>query len=64
MTTKHTAKKPSQAPQLAKPGLKQLQFAFPFLRKGQGKSDKSSPFTDEHELHRLLAGREPSAAAA
>jgi predicted chitinase len=60
MTTTPTPKKSAQAPHLAKPGLKQLQFAFPFLRKGEGKSGKSSPFTDEHEIHRLLAEREPS----
>ncbi|MDQ7980634.1 hypothetical protein QYH69_25680 [Paraburkholderia sp. SARCC-3016] len=60
MTTKHTPKKPAQASQPAQPRLRQLQFAFPFLRKAEGKAQKASPFTDEHELHRLLAEREPS----
>ncbi len=59
MTSKSSSKKPSPAP---KAGLKQLPFAFPFLRKGQGKSEASSRFTDEHEIHRLLAEREPSGA--
>jgi predicted chitinase len=60
MTTRPALKTSAQASQRAKPDLRQLQFAFPFLRKGQGKSEKSSPFTDEHEIHRLLADREPS----
>ncbi|CAN0626535.1 protein of unknown function [Burkholderia multivorans] len=62
MTTKPGPKKQPHAPKPAKAGLKQLPFAFPFLRKGQGKSGASSRFTDEHELHRLLAEREPSGA--
>jgi len=60
MTTKHTPKQSAQAPQPAKPRLRELQFAFPFLRKAEGKAQKASPFTDEHEIHRLLAEREPS----
>ncbi|MCC8403891.1 glycoside hydrolase family 19 protein [Paraburkholderia sp. MMS20-SJTN17] len=44
------------------PGLRQLAFAFPFLRKAQGKARASVPFTDEHEIYRLLAEREPSGA--
>ncbi|MFC0576095.1 hypothetical protein, partial [Paraburkholderia solisilvae] len=42
--------------------LKQLQFAFPILRKGQGKAEVSSRFTDEHEIYRLLAAHEASGA--
>ncbi|CAN0622869.1 PG_binding_3 domain-containing protein [Burkholderia multivorans] len=62
MTSKSSPKKPSPAPKPAKSGLKPLPFSFPFLRKGQGKSEASSRFTDEHEIHRLLAEREPSGA--
>ncbi|HEX7909905.1 MAG TPA: glycoside hydrolase family 19 protein, partial [Paraburkholderia sp.] len=40
--------------------LKQLAFAFPFLRKGQGNAGASVPFTDEHDIYRLLAASEPS----
>jgi predicted chitinase len=50
-------KNPS-APASAK--LKPLPFAFPFLRKGRGKREASAQLTDEHEIHRLLAEREPS----
>jgi hypothetical protein len=39
-----------------------LPFAFPFLRKGRGKSEAAAQFTDEHEIYRLLAEREPSGA--
>ncbi|EMN5129291.1 glycoside hydrolase family 19 protein [Burkholderia contaminans] len=67
MATKSTPKKtpkqpapPKPAPAPAKPALKQLSFAFPFLRKGNGKSDASTRFTDEHDIYRLLAEREPS----
>jgi predicted chitinase len=60
MTTTPAPKKPPQAPQPANAGLKQLPFAFPFLRKGQGKSEASARFTDEHDIYRLLAEREPS----
>src|ERR1700742_1156938 len=49
-----------QTPQPAIASLKPLPFAFPFLCKGQGKSEASSRFTDEHDLYRLLAEREPS----
>lgn len=52
------SRKPTPTP--AKPALKQLSFAFPFLRKGNGKSDASTRFTDEHDIYRLLAEREPS----
>jgi hypothetical protein len=40
-----------------------LRFALrhvSFLRKGKGKSDAFSRFTDEHDLYRLLAERESS----
>jgi lysozyme family protein len=60
MTTTPAPKKPPQARQPANAGLKQLPFAFPFLRKGQGKSETSSRFTNEHDVYRLLAECEPS----
>ncbi|WP_409364280.1 hypothetical protein [Burkholderia sp. Bp9143] len=59
MTSQPAPKKP-QTPAPAK--LKPLPFAFPFLRKGQGQSEASARFTDEHEIYRLLAEREPSGA--
>ncbi|SAL76527.1 EF hand domain-containing protein [Caballeronia arvi] len=40
--------------------MKQLSFAFPFLKKGQGKSNAPIRFTDEHQIYKLLAGHEPS----
>jgi predicted chitinase len=40
--------------------LKQLAFAFPFQRKAQGRFGASVPFTDEHDIYRLLAQSEPS----
>ncbi|RQR49646.1 glycoside hydrolase family 19 protein [Burkholderia sp. Bp9126] len=59
MTSQPPPKKP-QTPAPAK--LKPLPFAFPFLRKGRGQSEASAQFTDEHEIYRLLAEREPSGA--
>ncbi|MCA8031638.1 glycoside hydrolase family 19 protein [Burkholderia arboris] len=67
MATKRTSKNapkratpPKSTPTPAKPALKKLSFAFPFLRKGNGVSDASTRFTDEHDIYRLLAEREPS----
>src|ERR1700722_7714057 len=60
MTTKTAPKAPSPAGKAADTRVKLLPFAFPFLRKGQGKSDASAKFTDEHDVYRLLAEREPS----
>ncbi|WP_454806950.1 hypothetical protein [Paraburkholderia fungorum] len=39
--------------------LKQLSFAFPFRRKGQGATASSADFTDEHEFYKVLEA-EPS----
>ncbi|MEC4770165.1 glycoside hydrolase family 19 protein [Burkholderia cenocepacia] len=61
MATQPKPKKP-QSPTPAPAKLKPLPFAFPFLRKGRGKSEASAQFTDEHEIYRLLAEREPSGA--
>ncbi|OED15202.1 hypothetical protein [Burkholderia sp. A2] len=61
MATRPKPKKP-QSPTPAPAKLKPLPFVFPFLRKGQGKSDASAQFTDEHEIYRLLSEREPSGA--
>ncbi|MEX3917150.1 glycoside hydrolase family 19 protein [Paraburkholderia sp. BR10872] len=58
MTSQPAPKKSSPAPVKLKP----LPFAFPFLRKGRGQSEASAQFTDEHEIYRLLAEREPSGA--
>jgi hypothetical protein len=60
MTTKIAPKAPLPAGEAADTRVKLLPFAFPFLRKGQGKSDASAKFTDEHDVYRLLAEREPS----
>ncbi|WP_423394962.1 glycosyl hydrolase 108 family protein [Burkholderia sp. LMG 21824] len=60
MATKAAPKKSPTPPQPAKAGLKQLSFAFPFLRKGQGQSEASTRFTNEHDIYRLLAERESS----
>ncbi|WP_431823258.1 hypothetical protein [Burkholderia sp. F1] len=60
MTTKPVPKKPTQTPQPAETKLMHVSFAFPFLRKGQRKSETSTRFTDEHDIYRLLAEREPS----
>ncbi|WP_081103901.1 glycoside hydrolase family 108 protein [Burkholderia anthina] len=67
MATKRTSKNapkratpPKSTRTPAKPALKKLSFAFPFLRKGNGASDASTRFTDEHDIYRLLAEREPS----
>ena len=54
--------KKSQAPSPAVAKLKRLPVAFPFRRKGRGQFDASAQFTDEHEIYRLLAEREPSGA--
>ncbi|WP_230954352.1 glycoside hydrolase family 19 protein [Burkholderia stagnalis] len=56
--TSQPSSRQAPAPALAK--LKPLPFAFPFLRKRQGQSEASAQFTDEHEIYRLLAKREPS----
>jgi predicted chitinase len=61
MATQPKPKKP-QSPTPAPTKIKPLPFAFPFLRKGRGKSEASAQFTDEHEIYRLLAEREPSGA--
>ncbi len=61
MATQPKPKKP-QSPAPAPAKVKPLPFAFPFLRKGRGKSEASAQFTDEHEIYRLLAEREPSGA--
>ncbi|MDN7424699.1 hypothetical protein [Burkholderia dolosa] len=53
---------PTNPPAPAPVKLKLLPFAFPFLRKGRGKSEAAAQFTDEHEIYRLLAEREPSGA--
>ncbi|UVE67612.1 glycoside hydrolase family 19 protein [Burkholderia pyrrocinia] len=55
MPTQPAPKKPA-----APAKLKQLPFAFPFLRKGQGQSEASTRFTNEHDIYRLLAESEPS----
>jgi len=60
MTTKTAPKLTPPAAKAADTRVKLLPFAFPFLRKGQGKSDASTKFTDEHDIYRLLAEREPS----
>ncbi|OJB16615.1 hypothetical protein BGV53_17980 [Burkholderia ubonensis] len=60
VTNKPAPNKASPTPETAIARLKQLPFAFPFLRKEQSKSGKSSRFTDEHEIYRLLAEREPT----
>ncbi|MBR8374644.1 glycoside hydrolase family 19 protein [Burkholderia cenocepacia] len=61
MANQSVPKQP-QAPTPAPVKLKPLSFAFPFLRKEQGKSEASAQFTDEHEIYRLLAERESSGA--
>ncbi|WP_260427492.1 hypothetical protein [Burkholderia stagnalis] len=60
VTNKPAPNKASPTPETVISRLKQLPFAFPFLRKEQSKSGKSSRFTDEHEIYRLLAEREPT----
>ena len=55
---KHPSRQPPPRPD--KTRLKRLSFAFPFLRNGRGKAGGSSRITDEHEIYRLLAMREPS----
>ncbi|MDN7612970.1 hypothetical protein [Burkholderia cepacia] len=62
MTNKPAPNKASPTLEAAVAGLKQLPFAFPFLRNGQSKSETSSRFTDEREICRLLAEREPTGA--
>ena len=57
MTPSASTKSP-KAPQPATTALKQLPFAFPFLRRAQGESGALSQFTDEHDIYRLLAERE------
>ncbi|WP_245639645.1 glycoside hydrolase family 19 protein [Paraburkholderia heleia] len=58
-----TTPAPTHSPNPTQPAqakLKLLPFAFPFLRKGHGQSATSAQFVDEHDVHRLLAGSEPS----
>ncbi|WP_429294977.1 glycoside hydrolase family 19 protein [Paraburkholderia sp. CI3] len=59
MTSKSVPHNPQTPPT---PRLKQLAFAFPFLRKAQGNARPSAQFTDEHDIYRLLAASEPSGA--
>ncbi|WP_345812100.1 glycoside hydrolase family 19 protein [Paraburkholderia sp. PREW-6R] len=58
--TSQPATQKAQTPAPAR--LKPLPFAFPFLRKGRSQSEASARFTDEREIYRLLADREPSGA--
>ncbi|CAM2177245.1 Calcium-binding protein [Paraburkholderia sacchari] len=58
--TSNPAPNPSQTPQPPGTRLRQPAFAFPFLRRAQGTAGASAPFTDEHEIYRLLATGEPS----
>jgi predicted chitinase len=51
---------PSTPPTPQLPAVKQPGFNFPFLRKAQGNAAVSACFTDEHDIYRLLALREPS----
>ncbi|RZF27748.1 glycoside hydrolase family 19 protein [Paraburkholderia sp. UYCP14C] len=58
-----TSKPAPHHPQTSQPpALKQLAFAFPFLRKTQGDAGASTRFTDEHDIYRLLAANEASGA--
>ncbi|MBC8750934.1 glycoside hydrolase family 19 protein, partial [Paraburkholderia sp. WC7.3b] len=57
MTSKSVPHHPQTPPPAS---LRQLAFAFPFLRKAQGNARTSVRFTDEHEIYRLLALNEPS----
>ena len=59
MTSKPASSTPP-TPQPPATHLRQLALAFPFQRKAQGSSGGSAPFTDEHDIYRLLAQREPS----
>ncbi|MDN8010198.1 glycoside hydrolase family 19 protein [Burkholderia multivorans] len=60
MTSKPQPSEVSPTTETAITSLKQLPFAFPFLRKGRSKPGTSLRFTDEHEIYRLLAERQPS----
>ena len=62
MPNKPAPKRGSSATETTIASLKQLPFAFPFLRKGRNNSEASAQFTDEHEIYRLLAERESSGA--
>lgn len=53
------ANTPPQSPPVTP--VKQIAFAFPFRRKGQGANSASTDFVDEHEFHKLLK-QEPSGA--
>ncbi|WP_260858306.1 type VI secretion system baseplate subunit TssF [Paraburkholderia sp. BCC1885] len=44
----------SSSPATPLPPLKQLTFAFPFRKKGQGNGGVAADFTDEHEIYQLL----------
>ncbi|KXU93678.1 hypothetical protein CR51_28805 [Caballeronia megalochromosomata] len=56
-TSAATRNGPRAAPPDTK--VKQLSFAFPFLKKGQRDKDTAIKFTDEHEIYQLLADKEP-----
>ena len=58
--TSNPARNTPQTSQPPGARLKQLAFAFPFLRKGHANAGTSAQFTDEHDIYRLLAGGEPS----
>ncbi|WP_233800190.1 transglycosylase SLT domain-containing protein [Paraburkholderia sp. HP33-1] len=58
--TSNPAPNTPQTPQAPATRLTQLAFAFPFLHKAQGNPGASAPFTDEHDIYRLLAASEPS----
>ncbi|VWD44009.1 glycoside hydrolase family 19 protein [Burkholderia lata] len=62
MPNKPAPNQGAPATEAAIASLKQLPFAFPFLRKGRSKSEASAQFTDENEIYRLLAERESSGA--
>ena len=58
MPTESTSSSASQWAGSASARLKPLPFAFPFVPRGQGHSQASAQFTDEHEIYRMLATRE------
>ncbi|WP_233805179.1 glycoside hydrolase family 19 protein [Paraburkholderia sp. HP33-1] len=49
----------TSSPNTATPPLKQIAFAFPFRKKGNGSGASATDITDEHEMH-LLLKQEPS----
>jgi predicted chitinase len=60
MDNKTSPTNPSHSQKAADTKLKLLPFAFPFLKKGKDSKDAPVKFTDEHEIYRLLADKEPS----